>query len=169
MSVQHCPHCGTPFVRAVAPTGMADRALRWFNVVPFRCQLCTYQFRAASRGIGTRQSGSDRRQFARLTTSMEARVLDPNEVFGATRVPDISMGGCSLSDVRLQKGAFVALALRPTSDTEEIYVKAAMVCSVRPDAVGVRFLELHSDAQQRLSQVVLGLLVGQSDQPTRFS
>lgn len=169
MKLQHCPHCGTPFVRAVAPEGRTDRALRWFNVAPFRCQLCTHRFRAAAGADGAGAMGIDRRQFTRLTTSMEARVLDSREVSGQKRVPDISMGGCALSGVSLPKGAFLGLALKPTSDTEEIYVKAAMVCSVRPDAVGVRFLELRPEAQQRLSQVVLGLLVGQGDQPTRPS
>ncbi len=169
MSTRHCPHCGTPFVRAVAPSGATDRALRWFNVIPFRCQLCTHRFRAASGPGGASAMGIDRRQFSRLATSMEARILDPSEVSGATRVPDISMGGCALSDVRLPKGSFLSLALKPMSDTDEIQVKAAMVCSVRPDSVGVRFLELQPDAQQRLSHVVLGLLVGQSHQPTRYS
>lgn len=169
MRTRHCPHCGTPFVRAVAPTGAADRALRWFNLVPFRCQLCTHRFRAASGPSGASALGFDRRQFSRLPTAMEARIFDSNEVSGATRVPDISMGGCALSDVRLPKGAFLSLAVKPMSDTEEIHVKAAMVCSVRPDAVGVRFLELPPEAQERLRHVVLGLLVGQSYQPTRSS
>lgn len=162
MRDRHCPHCGTPFVRAVAPTRALDHVLSWFNVAPFRCQLCTHEFRAASLSAGPREVEKDRRQFTRLTTSMEAEVLGSGEVSGTKRISDISMGGCALSGVNLPKGSFVELMLKPTSDADDIHIKAAMVCSVRPDSVGVRFLELRPDAKHRLSQVVLSLLVGQN-------
>jgi len=35
--------------------------------------------------------------------------------------------------------------------------------------MGVRFLEFHADEKQRLSQVVLSLLVGQSIHPNPYS
>ena len=162
MRDRHCPHCGTPFVRVVVPTRALDRVLSWFNIVPYRCQLCTREFRAASLGAGQGKVENDRRQFTRLTTSMEAQVLGSSQVSGVKRISDISMGGCALSGVSLPKGSFLELVLKTTSDAEDIYIKAAMVCSVRPDSVGVRFLELRPDAKQRLSQVVLGLLVGQT-------
>lgn len=146
-----------------------DRVLRWFNVALFRCQLCTHQFRAVSLDGGRRKPGRDRRQFTRLTTSMEAQVLANGQVSGMKRIPDISMGGCALSDVHLPQGTFLELVLKPASDEEAIHIKAAMVCSVRPDSVGVRFLELRPDAKLRLSQVVLGLLVGQSAHMNLYS
>ena len=162
MRERHCPHCGTRFVRPVASPKALDRVLSWFNISPFRCQLCTHEFRAASLGAGRREAERDRRQFTRLTTSMEAQVLGSSEVSGIKRISDISMGGCALSGVSLPKGSFVELVLKSTSDAQDIYIKAAMVCSVRPDSVGVRFLELRPDAKHRLSQIVLGLLVGQT-------
>ena len=38
-----------------------------------------------------------------------------------------------------------------------------MVCSVHPESVGLRFLEVDQVDKQRLSQVVLGLLVSQTN------
>ena len=162
MRDRHCPNCGTPFVRVVAPSRGLDYVLSWFSIDPFRCQLCTHEFCAASLGAGRKQAEKDRRQFTRLATSMEAHVLGSSEMTGTKRVSDISMGGCALSGVSLPKGSFLELMLKPASEADDIHIKAAMVCSVRPDAVGVRFLELRPDAQHRLSQVVLGLLVGQN-------
>ena len=44
-----------------------------------------------------------------------------------------------------------------------------MVCSVRSQSVGVRFLEFEPEEQRRLSQVVLSLWVGQSIHPSSYS
>ncbi|HSN03735.1 MAG TPA: PilZ domain-containing protein [Nitrospira sp.] len=162
MRTRHCPNCGTPFVRVIAPERSVDRVLAWFSLAPFRCQLCTHQFRAASLDEGQGEVELDRRQFTRLATSMEAQVFGGSQVSGTKRISDISMGGCALSDVNLPKGSFLELVLKPTSEVEDIHIKSAMVCSVRPDSVGVQFLELRPDAKHRLSQVVLGLLVGQN-------
>jgi hypothetical protein len=37
-----------------------------------------------------------------------------------------------------------------------------MVCSSRSESMGIRFLEVVADDKNRLSQVILSLLVGQS-------
>lgn len=154
---------------AIAPTRVMDRVLRWFKVSSFRCQLCTYPFRAPSLGAGQGEIERERREFTRLATSMEAQVLGRGQVSGSKRISDISMGGCAISDMQLPEGSFLELMLKPASESEPIHIKAAMVCSVRPDSVGVRFLEFRPDAKQRLSRVVLSLLVGQSAQPIRLT
>jgi hypothetical protein len=41
-----------------------------------------------------------------------------------------------------------------------------MVCSARQESMGIRFLELQPNDKQRLSQVVLSLLVGQRAHPS---
>jgi hypothetical protein len=46
-------------------------------------------------------------------------------------------------------------------EEEAIHVETAMVCSVRPLSMGVRFLEIPPEHYRRLAQVVLGLSVGQ--------
>jgi hypothetical protein len=58
------------------------------------------------------------------------------------------------------------LVLKPTVEEEAIHVETAMVCSVRPLSIGVRFLEIPPEHYRRLAQVVLGLLVGQGLNPT---
>ncbi|CUS35472.1 conserved hypothetical protein [Candidatus Nitrospira nitrificans] len=44
-----------------------------------------------------------------------------------------------------------------------------MVCSSRPESMGIRFLELVRDDKDRLSQVILSLLMGQSANLQLFS
>jgi hypothetical protein len=71
------------------------------------------------------------------------------------------MDGCTLQSTGFSKGAFVELVLKPTVEEETIRIETAMVCSVRPSSMGIRFLEVPPEHHRRLGQVVLGLLVSQ--------
>jgi len=130
---------------------------------PFRCQLCTNRFRAFYPGARQNTQTFDRRQFKRLFASIEAQVLDERQSPFLNRITDISMAGCTLVGTGFAKGAFVELVLKPTSGSDEIRIEAAMVCSVHPASVGLRFLEVDQADKERLSQVVLGLLVSQTN------
>ena len=161
----HCPICGAPFIRVTYHEGRVERLLSRVNIFPFRCQLCTNRFRAFYAGARHNTQAFDRRQYARLTASIEAKVGDRNRLV-TNRITDISMDGCSLQATGLAKGAFIELVLKPATEKEAIYIETAMVCSVRPASTGIRFLEIPPDHHRRLGQVVLGLLVGQGLGPT---
>ncbi|MEQ1794359.1 MAG: PilZ domain-containing protein [Nitrospira sp.] len=166
----HCPNCGTPFVRVKYQPGTVERVLNRFKVFPFRCQLCTTQFRAFWPSSSDASREFDRREFKRLPASFQAKVLTEQTAKSEHHLTDISMGGCTLETVSaLPKGAFLELLIKPASDEDAIKVETAMVCSVRPASVGVQFLEFKGDDQQRLSQVVLSLWVGQSVRPSPYS
>lgn len=165
MKMLHCPNCGTPFVRVTYQEGMMERVLSQLNVFPFRCQLCMNKFRAFHRKAGQSSQAFDRRQYKRLPTSIEAEFLADNRLRAVNRITDISMDGCTLQATGLPHGTFLGLVLKPNQEEEAIRIEAAMVCSVRPTSVGVRFLEVPSSDQRRLSQVVLGLLVSQGHRP----
>ena len=165
MRTLHCPNCGTPFVRATSNEGTVERLLSRFNMLPFRCQLCTNRFRAFYSGAKQSTQDFDRRQFKRLPASIEAHVLDEKQLPFTNRITDISMDGCTLMMTGLAKGAFLELVLKPASEDQEIRIETAMVCSVRSNSVGLRFLEMDDADKRRLSQVVLGLLVSQSHHP----
>jgi hypothetical protein len=104
---------------------------------------------------------SDRRQYTRLAASIEAQVLDKQQPAVTNRITDISMDGCTLQTTGFLKGALIELVLKPSVENESIRIEKAMVCSVRPSSIGVRFLDVQLEYQRRLAQVVLGLLVGQ--------
>jgi hypothetical protein len=80
------------------------------------------------------------------------------------------MGGCTLETTEaLPRGTFLELTIKPASDEEVIKVETAMVCSLRAESMGVRFLELLANDKHRLSQVVLSLMVGQNVHPNLLS
>lgn len=165
MKTLHCPNCGTPFVRATYQEGMMERVLNQLNVFPFRCQLCMNRFRAFNREARQSTPAFDRRQYKRLPTSIEAQFLADNRMQATNRITDISMDGCTLQTTGLPRGTFLGIVLKPNQQEEAIRIETAMVCSVRPSSVGVRFLEVPLPDQRRLSQVVLGLLVSQGHHP----
>ena len=161
MKTLHCPNCGTPFVRVARQAGVMERVLEQLNLFAFRCQLCMNKFRAFHREAGGSPEAFDRRQYKRLPTSIQAQYLADNRVRSMNRITDISMDGCTLQATGLPRGTFMGLVLKPDHQDESIRVETAMVCSVRPTSVGLRFLEIPLPDQRRLSQVVLGLLVSQ--------
>jgi c-di-GMP-binding flagellar brake protein YcgR len=166
----HCSSCGTPFVRLIHDEGIMERILNRFGSFPFRCQLCTTRFRAFRSQVPASPSTADRREYRRLPVSFRANLLADNTVQTTNRVTDISMGGCTLETAAtLPQGTFVELVIKPASDEEPIKIETAMVCSSRPGSMGIRFLEMVTADKNRLSQVILSLLVGQSLHQNFFS
>ena len=99
-------------------------------------------------------------------TGNSTEFLADNRVQSTNRITDISMDGCTLQTTGLPRGTFLGLVLKPDQEDESIRIETAMVCSVHPPSVGLRFLEIPLPDQRRLSQVVLGLLVSQGHHPT---
>jgi hypothetical protein len=162
----HCPICGNSFVRMTYQEGRVERLLSRVNVFPFRCQLCTNRFRAYYSSGRHNTQAFDRRQYTRLPASIEAQVLDYKQPVITNRITDISMDGCTLQATGFRKGSFLELVLKPTIEEESIRIETAIVCSVHPLSMGIRFLEIPPEHYRRLAQVVLGLLVGQGFTPT---
>ena len=162
----HCSSCGTPFVRVTYHEGTVERVLNRFKVFPFRCQICTKRFRAFWTVCPNATQIVDRRQYKRLPASFHADLRADNALQTNNRITDISMGGCTLeTTAKLPRGTFLELMIKPASNEQAIKIETAMVCSVRQESMGVRFLELMGNDKHRLSQVVLSLLVGQQTHP----
>ncbi|MBH0177672.1 MAG: PilZ domain-containing protein [Nitrospira sp.] len=144
-----------------------EKILGHFRVFPFRCQLCTMRFRALRTKPPDSTHSVDRRQYKRLPASFHAELVAENAERSTHRITDISMGGCTLeSSESLPRGSFFELMISPASEKEAITIETAMVCSARQESMGVLFLELEPNDKQRLSQVVLSLLVGQRAHPS---
>src|SRR6185503_6035234 len=100
---------GTSFVRVTYHENRVERRLSRFNVFPFRCQLCTYRFRAFDSGARDNIQELGRRQYARLKASIDALIFDHKQLPVTNRITDISMDGCTLQTTGFPKGSFVEL------------------------------------------------------------
>lgn len=165
MREPRCPNCGTSFIRVTYQESRVERLLSRLNVFPFRCQLCTNRFHAFDRDARHNTQAFDRRQFTRLSASIDALIFDHKQPPVTNRITDISMDGCTLQRTGFPKGAYIEMVLKPTEE-DTIRIETAIVCSVRPLSMGIRFLEIPPEHYRRLAQVVLGLIVGQGIDPT---
>ncbi len=146
------------------------RVLNRVKIFPFRCQLCTEHFHAFWFVSPNGTQSLDRREFRRLPASFQAQVLADNAFRSRPRVTDISMAGCTIeTPAALPSGTFLELVIKPASEEQEITIRTAMVCTARPESMGVRFLEFEGQEKTRLSEVVLRLLVGQNLHSNRYS
>lgn len=165
MKELYCPACGTPCVRVTSGTNLMEKTLNRLSIFQVRCQLCTARFQA--RRPGNRQTSQefDRREYRRLRANFAASlILDQPAVGGG--ITDISMGGCTLqASSSLPRGTFVKLIVHAPAGQPDIKVDAAMICSIQPLSIGVKFLEFEPDDKQRMGQLVLELLAHRQAPP----
>jgi hypothetical protein len=160
-----CLQCHADIARRVSPSGTVERFLTLFSVYSFRCQVCAHRYRRFTLGADRLAFPSDQRQFDRLPTSVRATIVGAQ---GQSEdvITDLSMGGCTLrTTAPLAKGAFLHLGLKPSHHGPAILVETAMVRSVRPESVGLEFLEFEGGQKDRLAEFVRGLLLARQPAP----
>lgn len=165
MKELHCPSCGTPFVRVTSGTSLLEKALTRLHVFRFRCQLCTASFRARRPGKRLTSQEFDRREYRRLRANLVASLVWDQPTMDAL-VSDISMGGCTLqATTPLPRGTFVKVLVRVPGGQPDIKIESAMISSIQPLSIGVKFLEVHPEDKPRMGQLVLDLLAYQQTHP----
>ena len=159
----HCPDCGMSFVRMAYEERTVEKLLQCLHIVSFRCQLCTSRFHTYWPESSGHSQPVDRREYARLSSSFQAHLFDGYAVRMDGRVTEISMGGCTFETAAmLPCGSLLELMIKPASGEDVVIIETAVVCSIRQESMGLRFLNLQPDDKHRLSQIVLNLFVGRS-------
>lgn len=144
-----CPTCGTDYVRRIRASGIVDRLLALLFIQVFRCQLCTEQFRFFGR-----RYPADRREYHRALTRFPT-AFSGGHKSGTGVISDISMGGCSLeTDTKLFMGCLLRLHVQVSEEEPVLAIDAAVVRSLRPKAVGLRFMHVRGEERERLRQIV---------------
>jgi len=151
-------------VRRTYVEGVFGHLVSLARLYPFRCQVCTYRFRALRFGMQRSAQVPDRRQYQRIAAGFAA-FLDGQQR-REEQVKDFSMGGCTLqAGAALSEGTFLHLLLQTSDREPPIRVDTAIVRSVRSRSVGLQFLEFPAGEKDRLSQFVYSLLVGHRAAP----
>ncbi len=160
-----CPECHADIVRRISQTGPVERLLNAFSLYSFRCQLCAHRFRTLTLATERAALPPDKRQFERLQTSVRATIVGAQGQ-SEDLITDLSIGGCTLQTTApLTKGAFLHLGLQPSDYEPAILVETAMVRSVRPEAIGLEFLEFEGGHKERLGRFVRNLLLARDTAP----
>lgn len=154
-----CPNCAREFVRRVSRASLIEKILSLFYVYPFKCQLCGHYFRFLQWGVRYIRVEEDRRTYDRLEINFPI-TFSGDSGAGVGNVVELSMGGCSFSSsVDVVHGAILKMSLQVSSDIAPLKVKAAVVRHVRPETIGVEFLQWERSERERLQQFIRGLLI----------
>lgn len=158
-----CPQCGKDFVRRSHRQGAFEHLLSAVYVYPFRCQLCTYRFRAFEWGAQYKRHLIDQREYERIPVRLTVNVSGDRGK-GQGTLTDLSMGGCTLqTEVTFVPGELLQLSFQPTEKDPAISVEAAVVRSARSTNLGVEFLRLQAAQKDALRQFVFRHLSHQRD------
>ena len=142
-----------------------EKTLNRLSIFQVQCQLCTARFQARRPGNRVTSQAFDRREYRRLPANFAATLILDQLAAGGF-ITDISMGGCALQATTiLPRGTFVKFVLHAPEGQPDIKVDSAMICSVQPQSIGVKFLEFDPEDKQRMGQLMLGLLAHQQAPP----
>ncbi len=163
MRALRCPSCGQSRVRRCHREGLLEHALSGVYIYPFRCQLCARRFRARQWGARYAKQPVDRREYERVAVRAPLAVVS-HRGSSEGELTELSLQGCTARTAApLAQGATVQLELRLLPGERPVVVEAALVRSVRGDAVGFYFSRLSTDEQIRIRRVLAGLYRARHD------
>jgi hypothetical protein len=145
-------------VRRAPLEGAIERLVSVAYLYPFRCQLCTHRFMALQWGIRHAEEGEDKREYERIETKYPVS-FSGEQIQGEGMATDISLAGCRLdTEAQLLPGMAVLLQLKTSDRKPPITVETTVVRVIRPRLLGLKFTHLDPEQQERLIQIVTGLL-----------
>jgi hypothetical protein len=157
-----CPQCDKVFVRRSHRAGPLEQLLSVFFIFPFRCQLCTHRF-LAFQGLPPESRHREyERILARFPVSYHT-TYGQDQIQGEGTAIGLSIRGCAFTtDKRLRAGAFLRLQLHATQGERPIAIDVAVVRSTVKTRVGLEFLTIRDEEDQRLRRVIETLLRGKT-------
>ena len=150
-----CPQCGTWMVRQAPRRGTREHLLRFLLICPFRCQLCTHRFLA----IRGEPSYDPRREYERVLVRYPVAFCPAfsgaqAEAAEGTMV-NVSIRGCRIeSSLPESQGARLRIGFVADAREPPIEVEAAVVRNAVGDGMGLEFLKIRPEEEDRLCRVV---------------
>ena len=160
MAEPHCPRCRSAVIDRASRATLLERLLSVVYIYPFRCQSCLHRFRRMAWGqryVRTKRTGqSERRQHSRHTVDFWTTLwLESGQ--RPVRTRNLSVGGMSLeTDAPLRPGQHLELELQAAPDESPIRVEVAVVRSVQDGRVGLQFVRVKDDGDERLTKFLAG-------------
>ena len=150
-----CPQCGTWIVRQARRRGTREHLLRFLSICPFRCQLCTHRFLA----IRGQPSYNPRREYERILVRYPvafcAAFLGPLAEAAAGTMVNVSIRGCRIeSSLPASQGARLRIGFVTDAREPPIEVEGAVVRNAVGDCMGLEFLKIRPEEEDRLRQVI---------------
>jgi len=153
-----CPNCERQFARRSHRKGIWEFLCSFLLIYPYRCQLCAHRFLATPRMAARKPRREFERLHVRFPASFRSAYLDQT-ITGEGTVTTLSIRGCSLTSPQPPgKGNLLKLHIRYSEQEAPIEVDVAVVRSSANGQLGVEFLGLQPDEEERLRRLLEHLL-----------
>src|SRR2546426_61866 len=156
----YCPLCGIALVKKVPRCGLRENLLAWLMIGPYRCQFCSHRFLV----IFGRISFSPGREHKGIRVGFP---VFSRPACGKARVRfsgplhALSLGGCTIETaVRVQKASCLCLQVQITEQAPPIQIDNARVRTVNGKRLGLEFLSITPDEEDRLRRLILAMPQG---------
>ena len=142
-------------VRQAPRRGTREHLLRFLSICPFRCQLCSHRF-LAIRGQPTY---TPRREYERILVrfpvTFRSAFLGPLAEGAEGTIVDVSIRGCKIeSSLPAPQGACLHVEFVTADREPPIQVEGAVVRSAVGDCMGLEFLKIGPEEEDRLRRVI---------------
>jgi len=155
-----CPNCERAFARRSHRKGLWEFLCGFLLIYPYRCQLCAHRFLATPKLAPRTPHREFERLHVRFPASFQSAYLDQT-ITGDGTVTTLSIRGCSLiSQQPVSKGTFVRIKIHYAEQDTPIDVDVAVVRSSTSRELGIEFLSLQPNEEDRLRRLLEHLLYG---------
>lgn len=163
--MSYCPHCGISLVKKVPRRGLREYLLGLLMISSYRCQFCSHRFLV----IFGRISFSPGREHKRVPVQYPVYfrpALSTDAVLAAGTLLDLSIGGCTIeTPVPVPKAFCLSMQIEVTEQDPPIQIENARVRTVNGKRLGLEFLSLRPEEEDRLRRLILSVPHGRPSEP----
>lgn len=153
-----CPNCGRTFARRSHRKGLREYLCSFLLIYPYRCQLCTHRFLATPKVAARKPRREFDRPHVHFPASFQSAYLDQT-IIGEGTIATLSIQGCSLiSQQPLSTGSLLRIQIRYAEQEAPIEVDVAVVRVSTSRQLGLEFLSLQPNQEERLRRLLEHLL-----------
>jgi hypothetical protein len=155
-----CPNCERTFARRSHRRGLWEFLCSFLLIYPYRCQLCAHRFLATPKLSGQTPHREFERLHVHFPVSFQSAYLD-RAVSGEGTLATLSIRGCSLTAQQpLSRGTLLRLSIRYAEREIPVEIDVAVVRSSTSRQLGVEFLAMQPQEEERLRRLLEHLLYG---------
>lgn len=153
-----CPNCGRTFARRSHRKGLWEFLCSFLLIYPYRCQLCAHRFLATPKIAARKPHREFERLSVRFPASFQSVYLDQT-IAGEGTITTLSIRGCSLTAQQpLRKGSLIQINIRCAEQDAPIEIDVAVVRASTSRELGIEFLHLQPNEEERLRRLLEHLL-----------
>ena len=147
-------------MKKVPRCGLRENLLAWLMIGPYRCQFCSHRFLV----IFGRISFSPGREHKRVPVQYPIYfrpAFSTDTVLAAGTLLDLSIGGCTIeTPVPVPKAFCLSMQIEVTEQEPPIQIENARVRTVNGKRLGLEFLSITPDEEDRLRRLILAMPQG---------